>query len=194
MLLRSNRMKNWMTSLINLISRSINVKSFVAIILCVCTISSVAQMRDTTHRHTPQKAGLFSAVLPGAGQIYNKKYWKAPIVWAGLGISTYFIIDNTTNYNLYRDEYLARLDGDTINLDLANYSESGLRNATDTYQRWRDLSYISFAAIYVLNIVDAVVDAHLFTFDVSDDLSLQITPFTIPAVHNISGITFTLKL
>lgn len=158
------------------------------------SLTGYGQQLDEPKPHSPQKAALISALVPGSGQIYNKKFWKAPIVWAGIGVTTYFIIDNTKNYHMFRDEYLARLDGNTINPELDIYSEAGLRNAADTYQRWRDLSYISLAAIYILNIVDAAVDAHLFTFDVGDDLSVNITPFTTPAIHPISGLTFTLKL
>ena len=122
--------------------------------------------------HSPHKASVYSALLPGAGQVYNKKYWKVPIIYAGIGSAGYFVYDNDLKYNQYRDAYLSRKEGGTDEyIDI--YTEGQLITIMEYYERNRDLSYIMAAAIYFLNIVDASVDAHLFDFDVSDDLSLH---------------------
>ena len=133
---------------------------------------------DWRQRHSPHKATLLSAVLPGAGQIYNRKYWKAPIAWAGIGTCVYFIQENTREYRRYKDAYIALVDGDASTVDEFNgeFSASQVLEVTDTYRRWRDLSYIAFGLVYMLNVVDATVDAHFVRFDVGRDLSLQAAP------------------
>lgn len=147
-------------------------------------------------RHSPRKAAILSAVLPGAGQIYNRKYWKAPIAWAGLGVSVYFLQDNTKQYRRYKDAYLAIVDGDPTTIDEfeGQYSAQSVLNVTDTYRRWRDLSYIAIGAVYVLNIIDATVDAHFVRFDVSNDLSLRIGPSLDVAAQGGAGLTLSLAV
>ncbi|MBP6311216.1 MAG: DUF5683 domain-containing protein [Flavobacteriales bacterium] len=134
-------------------------------------------------RHSPKKASILSALVPGAGQIYNRKYWKAPIVWAGLGVSAYFIAENTKQYRRYKDAYIAIVDNDPTTIDEFNGSVSAgqVLNVVDTYRRWRDLSYIAIGAVYALNIIDASVDAHFVRFDVSPDLSMELGP-SLPAL------------
>lgn len=151
-------------------------------------------MRDTTH--SPKKAALFSAVLPGTGQMYNRSWWKVPIVYGAIGTSLFFIIDNNNNYNRFRNEYLNRIDGNTAALDpeLNAYSNSNLVTIQDTYRRWRDMSYIALGFSYILQIVDANVDAHFQTFDVSDDLSLRIIPVRTDFAGYTAGIHLSLKL
>ena len=132
---------------------------------------------DSADEHSPATATLRSALLPGFGQIYNEKYWKVPIVYGGLGASVYFIVRNTRRYRDYRSALVARAKG---NPDPYRgiYNEQQLTTLRETYRRWRDLSYISFIAVYVLQVVDANVDAHLYDFDVSDDLSLRLEPWS----------------
>jgi len=142
--------------------------------------------------HIPFKATILSTVLPGSGQIYNHKYWKAPIVWAGIGISVYFIVDNNKNYNHYKDAYLLSLDGN--NPYEGQYSSSQLLSITDQYRRWRDLSFIAAGLIYFLNIMDATVDGYLVKFDVSEDLSMGIRPYTEFATYPINGLTLSFSL
>lgn len=146
---------------------------------------------DTTH--SPRKAVFLSTVLPGAGQVYNKKLWKVPIIYAGLGTTAYFLIRNQKAYNLHRDEYLFRVNnnGNTNNPDLEIYSESNLRTIIDQYQRWRDFSIIGIAGIYAIQIVDAAVDGYLFRFDTSDDLSFTIRPSVF---SSFTGVQPGLKL
>ena len=120
----------------------------------------------------PSKAAFYSAILPGLGQAYNKKYWKIPIVYGAIGIPLYFYIDNNKKYHSYRDAYKRRLLG----LEDTQYGyldDSRLIAAQRFYQRNRDLSLLVSVGFYILNIVDANVDAHLIQFNVSDKLSFQ---------------------
>ena len=123
---------------------------------------------------SPKKAALFS-LIPGGGQIYTKKYWKVPIIYASLTTSIYFIYDNQKKLTNYQDAYISRSNGGTDEyFDV--YNDSQLLTIIDYYERNRDVSYIITAAIYLLNIVDASVDAHLFDFNISEDLSLETSP------------------
>lgn len=123
----------------------------------------------------PSKAAFYSTVLPGLGQAYNKSYWKIPIAYAGLGISTYLYFDNHRQYNIWRDEYRRRLLGihDTSHPDFGRLDNDRLARGQRIYQRNRDLSLVVTLGIYILNIVDANVDAHLQQFNVDDDLSFS---------------------
>jgi hypothetical protein len=125
--------------------------------------------------HSPKKATILSAVLPGAGQIYNNKWWKAPIVWIGMGTALYLSQDYRTEYQFWKDQYVRRVNPDQTD-DYPNASTPSLENQMVTYKQWMETSYIVMGAIYVLQILDANVDAHLMSFDVSDDLSLNIRP------------------
>jgi hypothetical protein len=151
---------------------------------------------DRRARHSPHKASILSAVLPGAGQIYNRKYWKAPIVWAGLGTCVYFIQENSAEYRRYKDAYIALVDGDPTTTDEFNgqFSAAQVLDVTDTYRRWRDLSYIAFGLVYMLNIVDAGVDANFVHFDVSRDLSMSVGPSLELASRGAAGLSFSLAL
>ncbi|MEZ4755438.1 MAG: DUF5683 domain-containing protein [Flavobacteriales bacterium] len=178
-------------------SDSANIVADSAVDTAVVQEPKRAELRDTLdwrQRHSPHKATLLSAVLPGAGQIYNRKYWKAPIAWLGLGTCVYFIQENTREYRRYKDAYIALVDGDASTIDEFNgqFSPSQVLEVTDTYRRWRDLSYIAFGLVYMLNVVDATVDAHFVRFDVGSDLSLR----AAPAFHTTSlgapGLTLAL--
>ncbi len=129
--------------------------------------------------HSPKLAIMLSAIVPGAGQIYNKKYWKTPVIWLGLGVSGYFIRSNHILYKDYKDALLQRTDTSIKVPDkyLDLYSTDQLIALQDQYHQSRDLFIIVTSLVYVLNIVDALVDAHLFTFDVSDDLSIDWQPY-----------------
>lgn len=122
----------------------------------------------------PAKAAFYSAIFPGLGQIYNKKYWKLPLVYGAIGTSVYFYIDSQKNYNIYRDEYKSRLAGNTSNSEfLVNLSDSQLISAQKQFQRNRDLSALFIVGFYVLNIIDANIDAALSQFNVSENLTFK---------------------
>lgn len=142
--------------------------------------------------HSPKRATIYSAILPGLGQAYNKKYWKIPIIYAGFGTIGYFIGWNNKYYNTYKLAYSDLTDDDettdsyldleaTQYYDLENSTDynnfkSGLSKQQDYYRRNRDLLIISIVGFYGLNLIDASVDAHLFDFDISEDLSLNWQP------------------
>jgi hypothetical protein len=135
-------------------------------------------------KHSPLVAGLASAILPGAGQFYNKKYWKIPILYVGAAVDIYFIVTNLKNYNEFRQAYIANINGDsgTTNPYAFIYSASDLLSIQAYYQKYYDLSIIIGGVIYAINILDAIVDAHLFYYDISDKLSMSVTP-TVNPLH-----------
>lgn len=164
--------------------------------------------KDTLYRyfpsHSPVKATWMSAALPGLGQYYNKKYWKIPIVYAGFGLLGYMISVNKKEYNKYRNAYsesyiLGANASQSSNALVRDYTSAQLLSQREYYQRNLELSYILTAAWYVIQIVDAVVDAHLYNFDVSDDLSLQVQPQLVPPtmqqpMHLAPALSLRLKL
>ncbi len=141
-----------------------------------------AALHDTSARsenvHSPSTATIMSALLPGLGQAYNKKYWKIPIIYGGFGGLALAINFNNVRYNRYRIALKDRIDGDPTTIDpyVAIYTDENLVTLKNFYRRNRDLTFIFTGALYALNILDAHIDAHLYYFDVSDDLSLRIGP------------------
>ena len=136
----------------------------------------------------PGKAALYSLILPGAGQIYNGKWWKAPIVWAGVGTVGYFTRENSRLYRCYRDAYRERLITDKEGLDPIDKYATGenaiartddLRVYRDRYNRLRQTTIMLFGLTWVLQSAEAFVDGHLTEFDISEDLTLQLRPMTI---------------
>ena len=142
--------------------------------------------------HSPKRATIYSAILPGLGQAYNKKYWKIPIIYAGFGTIGYFIGWNNGYYKTYKMAYSDLTDDDPatdsyMDLEVTQYYDlenptdynnfkSGLSKQQDYYRRNRDLLIISIVGFYGLNLIDASVDAHLFEFDISEDLSMNWQP------------------
>ena len=123
---------------------------------------------------TPAKAAFYSAVIPGLGQAYNKRYWKIPLVYGAIGTSLYFYLDSNKKYHQFRDEYKRRLEGYTSE-EYAYLDNNRLIAGQKFYQRNRDLSSLFIVGFYVLNIIDANVDAALMQFNVDDRLSLKPT-------------------
>jgi hypothetical protein len=144
--------------------------------------------------HSPKKAAILSAVLPGAGQIYNNKWWKVPIIYGGFAVAGYFLHDNLQRIELYKDSFVALTDGDPTTMNNTGFNSQQLTQLIDQYKQWRDLSYIAIGAIYILNIIDANVDAHLFYFEVNEDISMDVTPYFSPLGNRNMGLAFRLKL
>lgn len=158
--------------------------------------------------HSPKKAAWMSAVLPGLGQGYNKKYWKIPIVYGGFVGLAYGINYNCVFYKKYRDEYRHRLNGETdlYNPKYSGVSDDNINLNKQRFQRNMEIFILVTAAWYLINILDAVVDAHLMSYDISDNLTMHIVPSVqfnylpvssyannnLPATANISFI-FNLK-
>lgn len=160
--------------------------------------NALTSFPDSSHskKHSPVTATLLSAVVPGLGQVYNRKYWKVPVVYGGLITAGYFLKMNRDLYREKRTSYIAAADTDSTTISNSNLPVEGLASYMEYYRKQMEISYIALGLVYVLNIVDATVDAHLFTFDVSDDLSLRI----MPEIHSFSnkegyaGIRMTLRL
>ncbi len=154
---------------------------------------------------------MLAVALPGAGQIYNRKFWKIPVVYAGFGALFYTAGFNGKNYTTYMkayqdftdaipqtDSYLKLipdnpedydpvLHPDTYDPSSASYYQDGLLRMVDYYKRYRDLSYIGIAAWYLISILDANVDASLFDFDVTDNLDLSLAPVLMPLPGGYTG-------
>ena len=131
----------------------------------------------------PSKAAFYSAVLPGLGQVYNKKYWKVPLVLGAIGTSGYFYFNNNKKYNQYRTAFKLRESGrpDEFNGEIETFiSDDGLKRAQVFYKKNRDLALFMSIAFYVLNIVEANVDAHLPDKALDTNISFNPTLFTAP--------------
>ena len=128
---------------------------------------------------SPSKAAFYSAVFPGGGQAYNKKYWKVPLAWAAVGIPTYFYLNNNSEYKRYREAYKLRKRGLEDEFTLEDGTElislTGLERAQKTLRGNRDLSLLVVILGYALQIVEASVNAHLLQFDASDDITIKPT-------------------
>lgn len=136
--------------------------------------SNILILPESTH--SVKKAVRYSMVLPGLGQAYNRKYWKIPIIYGLGGFTTFTAIQNGREYIRYRDAYRIRVDGDPSTVDefQGQINNAVLRQNRDAFRQQRDLYWILTAGVYALNLVDAAVDAHLFDFNVSDNLSMQL--------------------
>ncbi|WP_299680785.1 DUF5683 domain-containing protein [uncultured Tenacibaculum sp.] len=133
---------------------------------------------------SPSKAAFYSAIIPGAGQIYNNRYWwQLPLIYGGMATSIYFFIDNSNEYDRFRTAFRQRSAGLPDEFTLADgtqiISTAGLESAQRQLRQNRDLSLLTTVLIYVLQVVEASVTAHLIQFDDSDDLSLS--PAAIPS-------------
>jgi hypothetical protein len=189
---------------IQLIKKQITICFFVFFILNSIhaqTADSVSANKpiDSTSviKHSPKKATIMSAVLPGLGQIYNKKYWKVPVIYAGIATVGYFAVSNNQNYSKYKTAYKIRTDGDTNTIDefYKKYTDQNLLDIKNYYRRNLEVTVIAGVALYALNIIDASVDAHLFDFEVNDDLSLNIKPMIVPNNTSfVSGLSLCLKI
>lgn len=124
----------------------------------------------------PKKALLLSVAFPGGGQIYNKGWWKLPFVWGGYVALIYSVDFNTRNYKLLRDAYIAELEGREHPFSGTRLQANDLKRLRDQYDKNKQLSYIGIFALHLVQSAEAFVDAHLKTFDVSDDLSLKVKP------------------
>ncbi len=165
------------------------------------------------YKHSPHKATIYAAVIPGLGQIYNKKYWKLPILYAGIGGVIYAIQFNSENYDKYRSAYRDFLIRDPKNMSYlkvientqitledvhgpyADWFQRTLDNRRKYYRRYRDISYAGLVGVYLIQIIDATVDAHFKNFDISDDLSLNLEPIILSTPQEPFGgaVGFQLK-
>tara|TARA_R110000868_G_scaffold14075_14_gene65794 strand:+ start:9729 stop:10391 length:663 start_codon:yes stop_codon:yes gene_type:complete len=150
---------------------------------------SVFKKRKAINPLAPSKAAFYSAVLPGLGQIYNKRYWKVPIVYAAIGTSIFAYDFNNSRYKRFRTAFKRRQAGftddefydlapkSTVPLTEPEYSTEALQSSQEKYQEDRDLMLLLTIGLYALNIIDANVDSHLKQFNIDDDLSLDFHPY-----------------
>lgn len=152
--------------------------------------------------HSPRKAAIRSAILPGLGQIYNKKYWKLPLVYGALGITAYVFFDNLTIYRdlrlAYRGKYNARVFKDSVDYFKIKprylpISEESIRFNRDQFRRNIDYSVLVFLLFWGINVIDATVDAHLKGFDINPDLSIKIKPGH-SEMANTNGISLVFSI
>ncbi len=180
---------------------------------------SVAAKVRNPFRAEPMRATMLAVVFPGLGQIYNRKYWKIPLVYAGFGSLFYSVGFNTTNYNKYMKAYQDFTDDipatqsyialirnakpetydrvlfpkSYVPSDYSYYKEAMLR-MVDYYKRYRDLSYIGIAGWYLISIIDANVDASLFNYDVSTNLEISVYPSVLPLPGGFTGAGLNLGM
>ena len=169
-------------------------KYFTTVLLfIVITSQNFSQNSDTLDRqYFVKRSTVMSAIFPGLGQIHNNKikpnnihshlWWKMPIIYGGLTAATYFFIQNISEHKIVRNERLSRNDGNPA-IDYVDYSNDDLQVIQNIYRKRRDLSFIGILGIYTLQLIDANVEAHLFLFDSSDNLSLNIS-FTRSFISN----------
>src|SRR5690606_14081277 len=140
----------------------------------------------------PRVATLLSVILPGAGQVYNEKIWKVPLIYGGIITTAYFVEFNNRRYQKFKDALAIVRDPSLGTNPFPNLNQDGIIRNVDYWRRNRDLCYLIFGVIYVLGIVDAQVDAHLSGFDVSDDLSMKIEPAyeSLTAGGDTIGLSF----
>jgi hypothetical protein len=151
-------------------------------------------VKKPLQKFEPRKATIRSAILPGWGQLYNKKYWKAPLVWGALGVTAGIYIYNVKYYRLLKNAYIYRNNGQDslVDPEFRNLSTESIRSYRNSFRQNVDYSVLFFLLFWGLNVVDATVDAHLKAFDVSDDLSLQIKP-GYSEMANTSGLSLVLS-
>ncbi len=171
---------------------------------------SQIQFLEKEKSHSPHKASFYAAILPGMGQIYNKKYWKLPLLYAGIGATGYAIHFNSKYYNKYKSAYrdwIIQDPGNKSYLEFlppgrteeflhanSQWFETALQSKKQYYRRYRDLSYLLMVGVYIVQIVDAAVDAHFYNFSINDDLSMHINPTLLePAPGEMSGVGIQLN-
>jgi hypothetical protein len=132
----------------------------------------------------PKKAGLYAALVPGLGQIYNRQYWKLPIVYGGLSVAGYFLVRNTKDYNSLRSAYIRRLsEGNGPYTDeYANIytTTEQIRQLQEDANRILNLTIVFSGVAYIVQVMDAITAAHLRNFDISRDISMQLRPIATP--------------
>ena len=128
----------------------------------------------------PKRAGLYSAILPGLGQFYNRQYWKVPVIYAGLAVAGYYFVDNLNNYQSYRKAYIGRINNPYPTDKYKNYTIDQLQQLQNDYNKYLNLTVLFTGVGYALQVVEAITGAHLKNFDISRDLSLHVQPTIYP--------------
>lgn len=147
-------------------------------------------LKDTTTEAAPKKAAFYSAIFPGAGQIYNKEYYKAPLAIGGVGFVVYLAVDFTREYRRYRDAYRLRVDGDPTTIDefdgVAGATDNAIEDIRDQYRKWMEQAYVGVIVIHALNAIEAYVARHLKDFKIHDDLP-ELPKIELSTFNDASG-------
>jgi len=171
------------------------MQGFIANAQTILETNNIQDSTNTVKLHSTKKATIMSAFVPGLGQAYNKKYWKIPIIWGLYGGTIYGIHFNQQNYLEYKEIYKKYLANDSYTVELYGLGKKeALESVKDYYKRNRDLMFILTVGLHVLNILDANVDAHFFTFDISNDISLRAEPVLFDSFSVNKSTNFGLKL
>ena len=134
----------------------------------------------------PKKAGLYSAILPGLGQVYNHQVWKVPIIYAGLAVAVYFISDNLNNYNSFRKSYIGLLNNPNYtDANAKIYTVGQLQQLQSDYSKYLDESVLYTVVGFGMQILDAISSAHLKNFDISRDISFKVRPVIYPNCYGV---------
>jgi len=175
--------------------------AFVALSIPCFSQDSLELVVEKDTVHSVRKAALFSAILPGSGQVYNhihqqkgqrKAFWKVPLIYAGLGATGFFFVQNQSTVLDLKNEYLTRQDGLTGSERWAAYDDEGVLVLYSSYSRSRDLSLLGFILVYGIQVADAAVEAHFVNFDISEDLSMSFSPWS-PRIGQF-GLSMVLKI
>ncbi|MEY4333734.1 MAG: hypothetical protein RLZZ196_2477 [Bacteroidota bacterium] len=131
----------------------------------------------------PKKAILYSAILPGLGQVYNRQYWKVPIIYAGMAAAFIAYDFNNSRYQQYKKAYIARIDNNPSTTDefVGLYTDANLKTLQDSYKRFADMTILFTAVGFAIQSLDALTAAHLKNFDVSKDISFRFSPTVLPS-------------
>ena len=170
--------------------------SVIVLIFCVSVLKAQTQLdtidsvqsRDTIQEEksfglfdmfagNPGKAALYSLVLPGAGQAYNKQYWKVPLALAAEGVTIFILIDNIRTYQKWNNEWAFQLANGTNNPDVTTvYDPSAIKNIRDNARQQKDYAWVALIGVHLIVTAEAFISRHLIEFDVDDDLSFRIQP------------------
>jgi hypothetical protein len=178
------------------------MKYYILVLLMMATsLATNSQTRDSSTidtilpNHSPSKAVLYSALVPGLGQIYNKKYWKLPFIYGAGGALAYGFSFNQLKYTKFRDAVSTNAESHgKVLIDGRSYDYQQQLNGQNYFRRNRDLCVLGLGAVYLLNIIDAMVDAHFYYFDVSDDLSIRLVPILINNPGMAASLCFGINL
>jgi len=144
-------------------------------------VDSAALAKAKPFQPNPKKAGLYSALVPGLGQLYNRQYWKVPVVYVGLGVCTYFLVTNYKTYESYYTAYVGRIANPYPTDKYVGILTTGqLQQYQEDYDKYLDITALCTVIGYAMQVMDAVTGAHLKNFDISRDISMKVQPVAMP--------------
>jgi len=165
-------------------------KKFILYLILLISVPTKAQENI---KKNPKKAAFYSAIIPGSGQFYTKKYWKIPIIYAGFITSAYYANESYNSYKEYKNAYILRTDNNpNTNDNFNNYTNENLVTLTEYYRRNTEISVLFFGLTYILNILDASVSAHLFEYNITEDISIHLQPLLLQKETKLLSLSINL--